>query len=161
MIDLHMHILPGLDDGAGDMEEAIEMARMAADSGVRMAAATPHANLPGMERGRYLQKYLKRLDEFCFELNQRRIPLKVCPGMEIFAAERLEEAGFSPLGKRLVRALKEGKLLTLNHGKYLLVEFPFDFSEKAIDYTLEELLMAGYIPVLAHPESRPDGQEIS
>lgn len=48
MIDIHAHILPGIDDGAEDMYDTLEMARMAADSGVDKIIATPHCNIPGM-----------------------------------------------------------------------------------------------------------------
>ena len=48
MIDIHAHILPGIDDGAEDMYDTLEMARMAADSGVDRIIATPHCNIPGM-----------------------------------------------------------------------------------------------------------------
>lgn len=48
MFDIHCHIIPNVDDGSGNMNDSIEMAQLAADSGVKALAATPHCNVPGM-----------------------------------------------------------------------------------------------------------------
>lgn len=48
MIDIHSHILPGVDDGAYEMEESVDMVTMAAESGVKYIVATPHCNIPGL-----------------------------------------------------------------------------------------------------------------
>lgn len=58
MIDIHAHILPGIDDGAEDMYDTLEMARMAADSGVDKIIATPHCNIPGMYGNYFGREYL-------------------------------------------------------------------------------------------------------
>ena len=60
MIDIHAHILPGIDDGAADIGEALHMARMAADSGVTAIAATPHCNIPG-SNGNYAGREYREL----------------------------------------------------------------------------------------------------
>ena len=60
MIDIHAHILPGIDDGAEDVYDTLEMARMAADSGVDKIIATPHCNIPGMYGNYFGREYIDR-----------------------------------------------------------------------------------------------------
>ncbi len=141
MTDLHIHILPGLDDGASSWEDALEMAQMAVESGVRMLAATSHANLPGEERrpGK-TQRYFAQLERFRKLLEQEDIPLKVSGGMEIFA------------GGDYLERLRRGELLSLNQTSYVLVEFPMDCQASAIYRAVQDSERAGYRPVLAHPE---------
>ena len=64
MIDIHTHILPGVDDGSRDIEESVDMLRMAESSGVRCLAATPHCNIPGMFDN-YISEELNLLSFFC------------------------------------------------------------------------------------------------
>lgn len=136
MVDIHAHIIPGLDDGAETMEEALKMASMAAADGIHHMAATSHGNYYPYS----LQEYEEGLEALKCALQKNKIPLKVYPGMEIF----LDEAAFS--------LLKKKELLPLNHTEYLLVEFPFDESVRAVLQRLEYLKSAGYGIVLAHPE---------
>lgn len=140
MIDLHAHILPGLDDGASGWEEAAEMAQMAAASGIEVMAATSHSNLPGMHTSGWAQKYEKRLEEFRELLRTRRIPLKAAAGMEIFASDDVTEK------------LRGGELLTLNETCYVLIEFAMDVPAFYIYQIMDRLLSQDYVPVLAHPE---------
>ena len=58
MIDIHAHILPGIDDGAEDMYDTLEMARMAAESGLTAIVATPHCNLPGLFDNYFCDAYV-------------------------------------------------------------------------------------------------------
>lgn len=140
MIDIHCHILPGMDDGAGNMSDAIEMAECAASTGIKRIIATPHSNIPGGYRnywGLSMQHDIKILQD---EINQRNIPVTIYCGQEVFLA-----SGFMEL-------LHEGKLITLNQSRYMLVEF--DMRERAdVAYRkLQQLISAGYIPIVAHPE---------
>ena len=84
MIDIHTHILPGLDDGARDMDDSLEMAAIAAQSGVHALAATSHANTGGFFSEYSVEEYMKRLSDFRRELDREAIPLAVLSGMEIF-----------------------------------------------------------------------------
>ena len=84
MIDIHAHILPGIDDGAVDMEETLEMARMAVDSGVTAMVATPHCNVPGIFNNYYDEEYIKVFNETEKALKREGIPLKLYQGMEVF-----------------------------------------------------------------------------
>lgn len=143
MIDLHMHILPGVDDGAASMEDALEMARMAAAGGTEAVAATSHGNFSRsslQEAREYLRFYGKRLKEFRRRLAEEQIPLKVCGGMELLAEEHL------------LSLAEEMRLPSLNGGKYLLVEFYFDIPRQMAESALERLQRLGWEVVLAHPE---------
>lgn len=140
MIDLHLHILPGIDDGAQSWDDAAEMAQIAVESGVRAAAATSHSNLPEGGCAQEAQRYFQALERFRRLLDQERIPLTVVCGMEIFAQ-----------GNFLER-LKRGELLSLNHTQYILIEFPLQEEAFAIYRALAEAIKEGWRPVVAHPE---------
>ena len=140
MIDLHNHILPGMDDGAENMEQALEMAELAKVCGTSVIAATPHCNVPGMPKNEYDDIYREKLGKLQQLLNDRQIGLTVVPGMEIFGTEDAAEK------------LKAGRLITLNHTQYPLVEFDFGEKEDFMFLVIEKLIRAGYTPVLAHPE---------
>ena len=140
MIDLHIHIIPEVDDGAFDMEEALRMAWMAADSGVTEMIATPHCNLPHNPETLWAADLRKALDRFRAEVERQKIPLKLHMGMEIFGTLDVPEL------------FREGKLTTLAGSRYPLIEFPFtDYGEQATEI-LGELLDNGYQPLVAHPE---------
>ena len=114
MIDLHSHILPEQDDGAQSLRDSLEMARMAVESGVTAMVATPHCNIPGVYDNYYDTKFEENYQRVCNALEAEGIPLQLLCGMEVFATPDLPEM------------LAEGKLLTLNNSRYLLVEFPFE-----------------------------------
>ncbi len=140
MIDIHCHILPCLDDGAGNMSDAIEMAELASAAGIKSIIATPHCNIPGGFRnywGLSLEEDIRTLKD---ELRKRNINVNIYQGQEVFLA-----SGF-------LEMLHQGKLITLNDSRYMLVEF--DFEERAdIAYRkLQQVLAAGCIPIVAHPE---------
>ena len=139
MIDLHCHILSGVDDGADTMEESCRMARLAAESGVTALAATPHCAPPQFANfaGAELERRFRRLRE---RLAQEKIPLRLHTGMEVFATPELP------------RQLNEGRLLTLGGSRYLLVEFAFGEDEWFAERMLEEVEARGLTPVIAHPE---------
>ena len=113
MIDLHIHILPGLDDGAADMEEAAEMAEIAAFSGTSVIAATPHCNMAGIFDTIWGGEYQEKWQSLRRVLAERGIPLTVAAGMELFGTADLPEK------------LRAGELITLNNSRYPLVEFDF------------------------------------
>ena len=140
MIDLHCHMLPGVDDGAATEEEALLMARVAVDSGVTAVALTPHCNVPeqfGNYRDDRLEERFRRFEAL---LRRENIPLTVYPGMEVFATPELP------------RLLDEGALLTLGGSRYLLVEFAFGESPRFVDDILHRIHLRELTPVVAHPE---------
>ena len=140
MIDLHIHILPGIDDGSPDLEESVEMAQIAADCGTRVIVATPHCNMTHMYENTYSADYRRRFSLLQQELAEAEPSVQLLEGMEIFCVGDVA-------GK-----LRSGELICLNHTRYPLVEFDFEAEEFEITNQLERLLDAGYTPVLAHPE---------
>lgn len=140
MIDLHCHILPGVDDGAASDDESCMMARMAAEDGVTAIAATPHCNIPGMFHNYAEEAFLARFRRLEALLRREQIPLKLYTGMEVFVTEDTPEL------------LRRHQLLTLAGSRYLLVEFGFDESMPFAERMLDAIHREGVVPVVAHPE---------
>lgn len=141
MIDIHAHILPGLDDGSPDLESSLKMAEMAALSGVTDIVATPHSNLKRNHVSNYWDDGLhEELVAFRKALKGEKIPMAILPGMEIFGTPDVPEK------------LREGKLIPLAGSRYPLIEFPFqDYGQQATQ-VLTDVADMGYRPVVAHPE---------
>jgi protein-tyrosine phosphatase len=148
MIDIHCHILPGLDDGAQTMEDAKAMARQAVSQGIAAVVATPH-HADGMHNNEALlvREAVKNLNE---ALQQDDIPLQVLPGQEV------------RVFGSLVEELQAGSLLTLSDSPYLLLELPPVHIPQRMNDLIYELQLMGITPVIAHPErnrtflSQPD-----
>ena len=137
MIDLHCHILPGLDDGSPDLEASIEMALTARAAGIVTIAATPHVN------DRYPtdpDAIASAIGTLNVELARREVALAVLPGAEI-AIERLSGLRDHDLRK-----------LTLGGGNALLIETPYTDTVPFLEELLFDLQVRGFRPVLAHPE---------
>jgi protein-tyrosine phosphatase len=139
MIDIHSHILPGLDDGAASMEEAVAMARFALTGGIRYMVATPH-----VKKGKYdndREKILAAMANLRKVLLKKEIRLFVMPGAEY------------SLEPDLPQRFSRGELLTINNkGRYLLVELPTEFVPDYTASVLYDLQLQGVIPIIAHPE---------
>ncbi|MFR8317344.1 MAG: tyrosine-protein phosphatase [Catenibacillus sp.] len=140
MIDLHLHILPGMDDGPVSWRKAIKMAVMASGTGTTVAAATVHGTLTGKAARAYVLAYQRILYKMQCQLKERRLPLRLVSGMEILS------------DGDVIGRIRRGEALTLNQSPYVLIEFEFDVPALQIYRDLDRLLDAGYIPVLAHPE---------
>lgn len=141
MVDIHCHILPGIDDGSPDMESSVTMARDAAKSGVTTLIATPHCNIPGAEFFNYKSDELTdRFREFSDIIRAENIPLQILPGAEIFATEDISDL------------IRREKLPTLAGSRYLLTEFYFDENPAFMNRTFRQIRSLGLIPVIAHPE---------
>ncbi len=148
MIDLHCHIIPRVDDGAPSAEAACAMAEHALRSGVDTVVATPHCNLRGARLTAAGADYDRAFGMLRALLRQHRIPLTVLPGAELFAHR-----------SNLRQLLDSGKLVTLNHSRYLLAEFRFSESGEEISALLAAIARRGLIPVVAHPERYEAVQE--
>lgn len=140
MIDIHCHIYPGIDDGSGNISDSIEMARLAASSGTRGIVVTPHCNIPGANPNYWNAGLQAGLDNLQNELNNRMIPITLFSGQEIF------------MGSGIIELLNENKLVTINHSRYLLVEFSMQESSQAAYHKIRQITASGYVPVIAHPE---------
>ena len=140
MIDIHAHILPGLDDGSPDLETSLEMAALAVESGVTAITATPHYAVFGPQAQCQKVTVLEAVEDFHRALAQENIPLKVFAGMEIFGTPEVPEL------------LGDGVLMGLAGTQYPLIEFPFSgYAAQATDL-LDTLCRNGWRPVVAHPE---------
>jgi protein-tyrosine phosphatase len=139
MIDLHNHILPGVDDGAADLAESLEIARQFVSEGVTQAAATPHYNPEG-GTGPDRIDLCRKVEALQAALVHEAIPLTILPGHELY----LTPDSPSLLGSGLVAPLGTSNAV--------LVEVSFDQRPLYLQDTFFHLQLAGYRPVLAHPE---------
>ena len=145
MIDLHCHILPGLDDGPQTWEESLEMCRIAYEDGIRTIVATPHIDNGIYEAKR--NQILEKTSELSSLLKKEKINIKILPGAGIQVQEGL------------VEGLKSGELMTLNDtGKYVLLELPHGCVPDITDLIFR-LQLAGIKPIIAHPERNSEIQE--
>lgn len=140
MIDLHTHILPGIDDGSPSMEASLAMAELALEGGVGTIVATPHSNQMGRFENFYSNALFGLYQAVKEELAEEALPLNLHLGMEIMASE--------DMGDRIRR----GELISLNHSRYYLVEFVFDEIPERIEDYLEKIFQAKGVPLIAHPE---------
>jgi protein-tyrosine phosphatase len=135
MIDIHTHVLAGLDDGACSLEEGVAMLRIAAESGTTDLVATPHANL-----------------QFRFDpaaIDARLSELSLAAGNAV----RLHRGcDFHLYFDNIQDALAHPAKYTINGGSYLLVEFPDVLIANTTDEVFHRLLQAGMIPIITHPE---------
>jgi protein-tyrosine phosphatase len=141
MIDLHNHILWGLDDGALDLEESLEIARQFVSEGVDQVAATPHFN-PEHDAGLDGVVVRTRVGELQEALHAHKISLAVVPGNELY---------LTPDSPALVI---DGTVCRLGDGGTVLVELSLLMGQRPLylDDTIFRLQVAGFQVVLAHPE---------
>lgn len=138
MIDLHCHILPGIDDGAKTLEDSLAMARIAVADGIHTLACTPHIypgmymnDGPGIARAR---------DALQVELDRQGIPLKLVVGADVH------------LVPGLIEGLRSGRVPTLNGSRYFLLEPSHTTPPPRLEDQVFELIVAGYTPIVTHPE---------
>ena len=138
MIDLHCHLLPGVDDGAERLDISLEMARIACRDGITITACTPHI-LPTIydNSGPAIKAGVALLQK---ELTRAGIPLRLVSGADVHVAADLTEG------------LKNGRVLSLNNSRYLLLEPPHYAPLPQIEDYVFKLHAAGYIGILTHPE---------
>lgn len=139
MVDIHCHILPEVDDGAWDLETAMEMARMAVRSGTKRIIATPHfQGVP--ESLEQIPDILHQYQRLQRAIQREKLELELLPGAEILCVPQTLELA------------RMGRLPTLGNSRYVLTEFYFDASWEFMDSTLSQLQELGYQSVVAHPE---------
>lgn len=143
--DLHAHILPGVDDGPEDMADSVEMARMAAANGTDVLVATPHKK--DVNENHSVDYVRSLVQEFARQLKSNNIPLQLLLGME------------NHLDPDLPKDTKEGKALSINGSRYILVELPFTSYPHYAQETLFQLQLQGLTPVIVHPERNSEIQK--
>lgn len=143
MTDLHCHLLPGLDDGAGTAAVSAAMALAAVQSGVCHIVCTPHCTCGDPALAARSVQIRRSVEMLRADLKQKRLPLRVSAGMELLC------------GDGLSAALAAGSVLPLAESRCLLIEFPFETRLSRIERAAEEVRRFGYIPLLAHPERYP------
>jgi len=140
VIDIHSHIMPGIDDGARSLEEALELARMAAEDGIEQMVSTPHM-FNGLSHNPAPSEILERvaaLNEAITSANGGR--LKILPGNEVHVCHDLPQQ------------VRDRQVTTINQGRYMLVEFPSLGVPVAAESLFDALLQEGVHPILVHPE---------
>jgi len=138
MLDLHCHILPGLDDGAADVSVSIEMAKAFVADGVTVVACTPHI-LPGLYHNSG-PKILQATSALQQVLDREGIPLKLVAGAD------------NHITPSFVAELRSGHLLSLAGTRYVLVEPPHHVVPPRLEDLFFGLLIEGFVPILTHPE---------
>jgi protein-tyrosine phosphatase len=138
LIDLHCHLLPGIDDGSKDLAMSLAMARMAAADGITTIACTPHI-LPGIynNTGPAIRAAVDRLRECMAEAG---VPISLVSGADVHIAP--------DLGVQL----RDGRVLTLNDSRYLLVEPLHHVLPPRFADLIFGLQASGFVPILTHPE---------
>jgi len=139
LIDLHCHILPGVDDGPSYDEGSLKMAECAVADGIHTLVATPHA-FNGIYHNPlpHTLMHIARLKKIIIE---KQIPIDIRPGAEVRIHQGMD------------RSVKEGETASINDtGHYILVEFPHNMILPGARDALFQLFLNGITPVLAHPE---------
>jgi protein-tyrosine phosphatase len=144
MIDLHCHILPDIDDGPKTWEESLQMAKLAADEGIRTLVATPHLfrnRIADLKELNDREAILAKIEEFRIRLAEAQISLEVLAGCDF------------PLSGEGLELLQQDRVLTLNDNKcYLLLELPDLALPPATEEICYTLQCRGITPIITHPE---------
>jgi protein-tyrosine phosphatase len=137
MIDIHCHILPGIDDGAKSVEDSLLMAREAASEGIHTIIATPHLNSQYDNRKELILSKVGQLNQ---ALKEARIDVTILPGQEPrIYGEILED-------------IAKNAIQTLNNSQYLFIEFPSNHVPRYTEKLLFDLQVQGLTPIIVHPE---------
>jgi protein-tyrosine phosphatase len=142
MIDIHSHIMPEIDDGARSLQEALEMASIAAADGIEQMVSTPHM-FNGISHDPQPAEILERVGRLQEAVGDK---LKILPGNEVHISHEIVEHALN------------NRVMKMNQRNYMLVEFP----QLSIPYRADDLLWklreAGVLPILAHPERNAEIQ---
>lgn len=133
IFDIHTHIVPGIDDGARNFEESVQLIERAREQGVRSIIATPHYYLQKPSNPDVIRRSVEKL-------NAKFSDVSIYTGNEVMYFESM------------VEKLKSGEILTLADSKFVLIEFYPDESYKRIVRAVQNLRFSGYYPIIAHVE---------
>ena len=138
MIDIHCHVLPEVDDGAKNIEQSLEMLRIAAKDGITDIIATPHFHY---RRGHASPEEIRRkVQELNAASRKDGVNITVYPGNELYYTHELLEK------------VKAGEALTLADSDYVLLEFSPDVEKSKLQRAVYKFLGEGYYPIIAHME---------
>ena len=137
-VDIHCHLLPGIDDGARDWKQSLAMARIAAEDGIRRSIMTPH------QLGQYTQTTGEQIrtltHEFQCRLDAEGIPLEVLPGADV------------RIDSDMIERLASGDCMSLgDQRKHVLLELPHELY-MPLEPVLSSLQRIGMLGILSHPE---------
>lgn len=139
LIDLHCHILPGVDDGAPDLCTALELGKVAVDQGISHILLTPHHM--DSKYINHKDRLLEKVENFQACLNDSRIPLTVFPGQEVH------------ITGDILKAIDNDDVIFMDESsRYLLLELPHHDIPEYTSQIVFELITRGITPVIAHPE---------
>lgn len=146
LIDLHCHILPGVDDGSKDLKMSLDLAKVAVNQGISHILVTPH-HMDGSYIN-HKSDVIKKTAEFQKILHDENIPLTVFPGQEVH------------LTGELMEAIAKNDILFMDEtNRYLLLELPHDGVPAYTEDMIFDLTTRGITPVIAHPERNLGIQE--
>lgn len=138
IVDMHCHILPGLDDGAESWNETYQMLQIAYDEGIRVIVATPHHHeIRGMCTPVQYKKRLMQIRKIAQEISEK---FYIIPGMEIYFTQDI------------IHKLENRQVRTIGNSKYVLIEFSPGAEFRYMQQGLQQIQMKGYYPILAHAE---------
>ena len=138
IVDIHCHILPGVDDGASSMEETVSMLEQAVADGITTMIATPHYHL-----GRKVASYdmvETAYQDVLSEIEKRKLPIRIYLGNEIFCSDTA------------IEDIAQKKAHTMDGTRYILLEFHPGNSYRDIRHGVHTAIEEGYIPIVAHAE---------
>ncbi|ESU34275.1 hypothetical protein G3A_01925 [Bacillus sp. 17376] len=138
MIDIHSHILSGIDDGARTLEDSVALAKAAVQEGIDIIIATPHH-----KNGRYdnpKETVKDKTEILNLLLQEEGIPLEVLPGQE------------PAIHGEIIEGLDNGEIQTLNGTQYLFIELPSGHVPRYTEKLLFDIQLKGLIPIIVHPE---------
>jgi len=139
MIDVHSHVLPGIDDGTKENDEAIAFCRRASEAGTEILVATPHHKPGSYSNPR--DRILERVEDLQRRCDAAGVRIRIAPGCEIFSDIGLPEK------------IASGEVLTYGDARrHILLEFSFQQYPVNVDDMIFRLRLSGITPVIAHPE---------
>ncbi|AGX45200.1 tyrosine-protein phosphatase [Clostridium saccharobutylicum] len=138
MIDIHSHIIPGIDDGSKNMEMTLEMLIAAEKSGTKKIVATPHYLMEyGEAKINEVKDHVEKINSI---VNDEGINIEVYAGQEVYFTHNI------------INDYLEGNIGTINDSRYMLIEFSMRNQEQNLFDTLYELQVRNIVPIIAHPE---------
>jgi protein-tyrosine phosphatase len=137
-VDIHSHILPSIDDGSKSMEKTLAMLKIAVSEGIKTIIATPHYHEGRMKN--FCHDIEENYNIVIENLNAQKCKINILPGCEIYYTHDT------------VKLLNDRKIPTLANSKYVLLEFSVLAEGQYINNALQEIILEGYLPIIAHIE---------